>query len=325
MIKMNKLPKVTIAMAVYKPKLEFFRQQLESVNEQDYGNIHLLIWNDSPQEFCCEKFVSQYITKIPYRILDNGKNNGVTQAFAHLTEVAEGKYIAYCDQNDIWMPNKISVTVNFLEVHPECSCCHCECQLIDDDNHVVKEHYYPVALDALNDIKYQKKSFFVKNWSLGCAMTLPVTVAQSALPFPDMIFHDQWIEMFALTKGKFYYLPQTLLQHRVHGTNNSQTLHGVKTKAEYYQLKLDKEKSLFDYLKGHLSYWKEYQKEEMWIEARSKYAQYPGIKSFFHLSQFIGVRPGVTLFELVMPLIPEWMFSRILNIIRQEVRKFGIR
>lgn len=325
MIKMNKLPKVTIAMAVYKPKLEFFRQQLESVNEQDYGNIHLLIWNDSPQEFCCEKFVSQYITKIPYRILDNGKNNGVTRVFARLTEAADGKYIAYCDQDDIWMNDKVSVAVDFLEKHPECSCCHCECQLIDDANHIVKEHYYPAELEVLNEIKYQKKSFFVKNWSLGCAMTMPITVAKAALPFPDMIFHDQWIEMFALTKGKFYYLPQTLLQHRVHGTNNSQTLHGVKTKAEYYQLKLDKEKSLFDYLKGHLSYWKEYQKEEMWIEARSKYAQYPGIKNFFCLSQLIGVRPGVTLFELVMPLIPEWLFSRILNIIRQEVRKFGIR
>lgn len=322
---MNKLPKVTIAMAVYKPKLEFFRQQLESVNEQDYGNIHLLIWNDSPQEFCCEKFVSQYITKIPYRILDNGKNNGVTRVFARLTEAADGKYIAYCDQDDIWMNDKVSVAVDFLEKHPECSCCHCECQLIDDANHIVKEHYYPAELEVLNEIKYQKKSFFVKNWSLGCAMTMPITVAKAALPFPDMIFHDQWIEMFALTKGKFYYLPQTLLQHRVHGTNNSQTLHGVKTKAEYYQLKLDKEKSLFDYLKGHLSYWKEYQKEEMWIEARSKYAQYPGIKNFFCLSQLIGVRPGVTLFELVMPLIPEWLFSRILNIIRQEVRKFGIR
>lgn len=325
MIKMIKLPKVTIAMAVYKPKLEFFRQQLESVNEQDYGNIHLLIWNDNPREFCCEKFVSQYITKIPYRILDNGKNNGVTRAFAYLTEAAEGKYIAYCDQDDIWMPNKISVTVNFLEVHPECSCCHCECQLIDDHNHVVREHYYPAPLEVINDIKYQKNTFLVKSWNIGCAMTMPIPIAKAALPFPYMVFHDQWLEMFALTKGNFYYMQESLLQHRIHGTNNSQTLHGVKTKAEYYQLKLDKEKSLFDYLKGHLSYWKEYQKEEMWIEARSKYAQYPGIKSFFHLSQFIGVRPSVTLFELVMPLIPEWMFSRILNIIRQEVRKFGIR
>lgn len=322
---MNKLPKVTIAMAVYKPKLEFFRQQLESINEQDYGNIHLLIWNDSPREFCCEKFVSQYITKIPYRILDNGKNNGVTQAFAHLTENADGKYIAYCEQDDIWMENKISVTVDFLEKNPECSCCHCECQLIDDGNHIIKEHYYPTELDVLNDIKYQKKSFFVKSWNLGCAMTLPVTVARSALPFPKMIFHDQWIEMFALTKGKFYYLPQTLLRHRVHGTNNSQTLHGVKSKYDYYQLKLNKEKSFFTYLKKRLPYWKEYQEEEMWIEARENYAQYPGFSTFLHLCHFIKVRPGVTLFELIMPLIPEWMFSRILNIIREEVRKFGIR
>ena len=65
---MKKLPKVTIAMAVYKPNLDFFRQQLESINKQDYGNVSLLIWNDSSQDFQCEEIVSQYITKIPYRM-----------------------------------------------------------------------------------------------------------------------------------------------------------------------------------------------------------------------------------------------------------------
>lgn len=322
---MKNLPKVAIAMAVYKPNLKFFRQQLESINKQDYDNINLLIWNDSPHEFHCDEIVSKYITRFPYRILDNGQNNGVTQAFAYLTEAAEGKYIAYCDQDDIWKENKISVTVAFMEGYPECSCCHCECQLIDDRNHVVKEHYYPEKLDILNDVKYQKESFFVKNWSLGCAMTLPVTVAKAALPFPDMIFHDQWLEMFALTKGQFYYLQENLLQHRVHGSNNSQTLHGVKTKSDYYRLKLNKEKALFVFLQNHLSYWKDYQKEGMWIEARVAYAKYPGLKTFFRMCHFIKVRPGVTLFELLMPFIPHWMFSKILSIIREEVRKFGIR
>jgi glycosyltransferase involved in cell wall biosynthesis len=325
MNKMKNLPKVTVAMAVYKPDLDFFRQQLESINEQDYGNVSLLIWNDSPREFQCEEIVSQHITKIPYRILDNGHNNGVTQAFAHLTEVADGKYIAYCDQDDIWLKNKISITVAFMENHPECSCCHCECQLIDEQNHVVKEHLYPAEMDILNNIEYQKRSFFVKNWSLGCAMTLPTTVAKAALPFPDMIFHDQWIEMFALTKGNFYYLQNMLLQHRVHGTNNSETLHGIKTKADYYQLKLNKEIRLYTFLKSRLTYWREYEKEGMWIKARENYAKHPRVRTFLHLCQFIKVRPGVTLFELIMPLIPEWMFSRTLNFIREEVRKFGIR
>lgn len=325
MDEMKKLPKVTVAMAVYKPNLDFFRQQLESINEQDYGNVSLLIWNDSPCEFQCEKIVSQCITKIPFRILDNGHNNGVTQAFAHLTEAADGKYIAYCDQDDIWLKNKISVTVAFMEKHPECSCCHCECQLIDEQNHVVKDHLYPAELDILNDIEYQKKSFFVKNWSLGCAMTLPISVAQAALPFPDMIFHDQWIEMYSLTKGNFCYLQNILVQHRVHATNNSETLHGVKTKADYYRLKLNKETCLFTFLQSRLDYWKEYQKEGMWIEARKSYAQNPELNTFLHLCHFIKVRPGVTLFELIMPLIPEWMFSKILNIVRAEIRKFGIR
>lgn len=325
MSKMKKLPKVTAAMAVYKPDLDFFRQQLESINEQDYGNVSLLIWNDSPREFQCEEIVSQYITKIPYRILDNGHNNGVTQAFAHLTEAADGKYIAYCDQDDIWLKNKISVTVAFMENHPECSCCHCECQLIDEQNHVVKKQYYPASINVLNDIKYQKDTFLVKSWNIGCAMTMPTSVAKAALPFPNMVFHDQWLEMFSLTKGKFCYMKETLLQHRVHGTNNSQTLHGVETKADYYRLKLGKESHFFCFLKEHLDYWKEYQKVGLWIQAREEYSNHPGIDTFFRLCKFLQVRPGVTLFELLMPIIPDRMFFGILRLIREEVRKFGVR
>lgn len=63
----------------------------------------------------------------------------------------------------------------------------------------------------------------------------------------------------------------------------------------------------------------------MWIQARENYAKYPGFGTFFHLYQFIKIRPGVTLFELSMPLIPEKLFTGILYVIRKEIQKFGVR
>lgn len=322
---MHNMPKVTIAMAVYKPDLFFFKQQLESIDSQDYDNLELLIWNDSPSDFDCRKYVSQYMTRVSYRILDNGKNNGVTLAFEHLTKAADGEYIAYCDQDDIWLHDKVSKSIAFLENHPECACCHCECQLIDDNDRVIRNKIYPASLDIVNNEAYQKKTFFVKNWGVGCAMTMPNVVAKSALPFPTMVFHDQWLEMFALTMGKFYYMPQLLIKHRIHGTNNSQTLHGVSTKEDYYRLKLEKEVKFYAFLQERLSFWQEYQDIGKWIQAREKYAKNPGLISFLGLLPWIGVRPGVTLFELLIPLIPNKMFSAILNLIRKEVRKFDIR
>lgn len=322
---MCNLPKITIAMAVYKPNLSFFKQQLKSIDEQDYKNMELLIWNDSPNDFDCKEIVSQYITQVPYRIIDNGKNNGVTQAFEQLTIASAGKYIAYCDQDDIWMPNKVSVTVDFLEAHPECSCCHCECQLINDNNYVMKSKFYPAEINVINDVNYQKNTFLIKSWGLGCAMTMPSVVAKSALPFPEMVLHDQWLEMYALTKGKFYFIPEVLLKHRIHGTNNSQTLHGVETKSDYYKIKLGREKSFFDFLRKRLPYWNEYKDEGNWINARVKYANNPSFSTFCALLYLFKVRPSVTLFELLIPFIPEVLFSGTLKLIRKEVRKFGVR
>lgn len=322
---MTDRPKVVIAMAVYKPNIEWFIKQLASIDEQDYPNVELLIWNDSPKDFDCRDIVAEHVTHIPYHILDNGRNNGVTKAFENLTVHADGKYIAYSDQDDIWMTNKISVMVEFMKCYPKCTCCHSDVELIDEENKVIRKSIYPESIDKINNKKYQEKTFLVKNWNVGCAMMMITEVAKAAVPFPTMVYHDQWLEMYALTLGDFCYISDCLIQHRVHGSNNSQTLHGIVNKEDYYRVKLTREVSFFDFLIHNLPCGDMYQNEVAWIRAREVYSKHHGISSFIHLLSFIKTRPTITVFELMLPFIPNIMFSGIVNMIRKEVRMFGYR
>lgn len=48
------------------------------------------------------------ILKIPYCLERNSENLGSNRTFEKLTLAAKGRYIAYCDQDDIWLPEKLS-------------------------------------------------------------------------------------------------------------------------------------------------------------------------------------------------------------------------
>lgn len=47
------------------------------------------------------------IRSFPYEICRNEENPGSSLTFERLTREAEGKYFVYCDQDDMWLPEKI--------------------------------------------------------------------------------------------------------------------------------------------------------------------------------------------------------------------------
>ena len=133
---MTGLPKVTIAMAIYHPNITWLAQQLESLNQQDYaGELELLVWNDSPACTDCREIrhlLQQYITGFPCRLMSDGRNHGATRAFEKLTEIADGKYIAYCDQDDVWLTGKVRKAVKVMEDDENTLICHIGISLIDE-------------------------------------------------------------------------------------------------------------------------------------------------------------------------------------------------
>lgn len=313
-------------MAVYKPNANWFVEQLESINGQDYkGKLDLLVWNDSPLEFQCEGYLAKYITKFSYQILDNGKNNGVTVAFSKLTEKAIGSYIAYSDQDDVWMSDKISTMIKYMITHVECTCCHSDAILMDDNGQIIKDYLYPSSLNKINNKIYQEKIFVASNWALGCGMVVKAEIAKSSLPFPIMIFHDQWIELYVLFHGKFVFIKDKLIKHRIHRQNNSETLHGINSKKLYYKMKLGKDYDFLQYLTTQIRCKDVYKEELLWVKARKEYSKLQNWSTFYNMIKTMKIRPLVSLFELFLPFISDRAFKFIVSLIRKEIAVFGIR
>ncbi len=105
-------------MAVYEPRLDWLREQLDSLEKQTYPDLKLYVRDDCSRAVSfadIERCVGDCIRSFPYEIHRNEENLGSNETFQRLTEEADGEYFAYCDQDDVWLPEKLAVLQEELE------------------------------------------------------------------------------------------------------------------------------------------------------------------------------------------------------------------
>lgn len=241
-------PLVSILLATYKPKYDWFKEQLISLNNQTYDNIELIIYDDCPDEPISEEFVSKYITNFNYKIIRGKINKGSNKAFEELTKIAEGIYFAYCDQDDIWEADKIELLINKIE-KDKSVLVYSDMSVIDKDG----VYRYDSLIQAKPRLKYTygqdlTTQFFFKNCVSGCCMLVKKNIAKSAVPFSNYMIHDQWICLIASLYGNISFIDKPLVRYRIHGNNQTGSLRGVYTKEDYYSMRVDTLKEKIDEL-----------------------------------------------------------------------------
>lgn len=316
---MQKYPLITIALAIYKPRLDWFELQLKSLNEQDYPNLELLVWNDCPDEDMPSKIIEQYITKFPYKLYQGKKNLGSNGAFGELTKRANGEYIAYCDQDDEWLSNKLSeMYVAMQENKADLVCC--DMYVMDGENNTIANSILDIRP---NQIFYEGRNLFRylirKNFITGCASLVSTNIAKKAFPIPQGFYHDWWIGLYVAANGKIVSLKKSLLIYRIHGNNQTGALNFLKNKKEYYNLCIFKEylrsEALVSFYKqsSYIDCVREFYE---FMNLRKKYFWKPNaqkaLRLFCYLYKYNSGKKGL-LFEIAMPLMTESIFKFLIS------------
>lgn len=93
--------------------VNWLKEALSSVQNQAYKNIEVLVINDGSNENIND--ISE-IYNINIRII-NKENGGPASARNLGIEESSGKYIAFLDSDDIWLPEKLFKQISFMESH----------------------------------------------------------------------------------------------------------------------------------------------------------------------------------------------------------------
>ena len=97
----KKTPTVSVILPTYNWREEWIRQSIESVLDQTYKDFELIIINDASTNDV-EKIIKEY-EKMDDRIvyIKNEKNLKLTKTLNKWIDIANGKYIARQDDDDI--------------------------------------------------------------------------------------------------------------------------------------------------------------------------------------------------------------------------------
>ncbi len=314
----TKKPLISILMAVYEPRMDWLKEQLESLNAQTYPNLRLYVREDCSPTVPFEEvrsLVEQCITAFPYSVKRNEENMGSNRTFALLTQEAEGAYVAYCDQDDIWLPEKLTVLQEELEASNAMMVCS-DMFIIDgqgkkvaDSITDIRRHHVFRSGEGLTD------TLWYSNFASGCAMLVPTTMAKASLPWNPFMYYDHYITLFCANQGKVVSLNRPLLQHREHGGNQSSTLQGVTDKESYYRLWVENKANEVHWLREHFPANEKLRRileeGDCWMQARSAYAR-GNRKQRSVIWKYRRYAPMVSLFELCIPWLPAPAFRLLL-------------
>ncbi len=150
-------PVFSVVLTTYnRPQLLIYA--LDSLSEQQFKDFEVLLVNDCGD--AVEALLSGYSFPITY--VKQGVNQGLSAARNAALKIARGKYICYLDDDDIYLPNHLSVLASMFENEPD-SVVYTQARYvsekIDDGKRIQISSGLPLAHDS-----FDKNKLFVQNY-----------------------------------------------------------------------------------------------------------------------------------------------------------------
>jgi len=212
-----KSPKVSINLCCYNSE-KHLRETLNSIINQTYNDWELIIINDGSSD-STESIIFEYINqgfRISYLYQEN---RGLAYSRNEALKRSQGEYIAFIDHDDIWMAEKLSTQVKFLEQNPEIDFLYSNFYMLDQEN----------SKKYLTYRKLQPSGFVFEQF-LYCYTVGVLTVMVRKKVFDKLNEHfddnlklaeEYDVFMRILHDAKAYYMSEPLAIYRIHPNMSS--------------------------------------------------------------------------------------------------------
>ncbi|MFT4768051.1 MAG: glycosyltransferase involved in cell wall biosynthesis [Glaciecola sp.] len=208
---------VIICMATYNGD-RWLQEQIDSVIAQSYEGWQLLISDDGSSDATLEIIHDNVRRDSRMRFLDQRKGGrGAVGNFEYLLSEAarvSAEWVALCDQDDVWHPEKLSLQRQQLQNFRAC----CSDLMLTNAKGEATEVRFLQQLDS--PLQPSVSSLLAHNSVVGCTLAVTAEVLDLALPFPPGLRnHDWWLALCALCEGPLFCDSQTLVNYRQHDSN----------------------------------------------------------------------------------------------------------
>ena len=216
---------IEILLATYNGE-KYLPDLLNSLFQQTIKDFRISIRDDGSTDKTIE-IIKSFQKQFPETISifqDNHRQLGAISNFSILLQNSSAKYVMLCDQDDVWLPNKIADSLAGIQ--------KLEKEFGDDtpallhtDLIVVNENLNELAPSFFQYSKLDSKrnkfnQFLVQNIITGCSIIMNRALVELSWPIPEEArMHDWWIALTASSMGIIGFLPNATVSYRQHPKN----------------------------------------------------------------------------------------------------------
>lgn len=255
--------KISVAIATYNGE-RYIKAQLESILNQDMPVDEVIICDDRSTDNTLD-VVEEFIKEnglANWKVYKNPKNLGFSRNFFNAISKTTGDIIFLADQDDVWLPNKVSVMCGIMSQNPGILALSSRYSLIDSSGRDIQNSGI-INVEIKDDgakVPVSVGSLIGCSYIRGCATCFRASLKSSLIDInlDDLLAHDWLINILASLKGENYIVNKILFKYRYHGDNASLTAVSRKRLiGDIEKRKRGLQQSIFahSYI---LEYWNEY-------------------------------------------------------------------
>jgi len=220
---------IQVLLSVYNGE-KYLAAQIQSIVNQTHRHWELLIKNDQSTDgslAIIEEFTQAYPNQI--KLINTLVGGNATRSFMGFLPLVSAPYLMFCDQDDVWFPNKISISLQTLqqvEKENPIALVFSDMEVVDSDLNLLHASF--LKQHQLNP-NWRNNAYYVMAQSLaaGCTMMFTKKLVDTLNPIDDALFqHDHWLLIHAAYYGKIGFINQSTLKYRQHNSN-SLGAHGI--------------------------------------------------------------------------------------------------
>ncbi|WP_373707461.1 glycosyltransferase family 2 protein [Kaistella sp.] len=230
--------KTSVALCTFNGE-KYLRKQLDSILEQTVAVDEIVICDDLSTDATLS-ILNQYKETFPniFKIHANEKNLRSVKNFEKAISLCENEIVFLCDQDDMWIPEKVEVILNQFKISPELQVIATNAFIINDDEDMLNvSTIYDIPSKTTKEMK--EILFFHQNFCTGATIAMRKEFADDLMPFPpeNLFHHDEWIALKASLKNQLLFLNDRLIKYRIH---QNQLVGGVIFSEQDLQKRIDK-------------------------------------------------------------------------------------
>ena len=205
----------------------FLREQIDSVLAQDYLNLRVLARDDGSTDGTLD-ILREYQLRFPnrFRLLPTDQPAGSAKGnFLKLMQAASADYLCFCDQDDVWLSDKVNISKLAMD-QLESRWGHIMPCLVFTDLRLVNSRLEPIHTSFWQFMGIEPdKMKGLSRWLLlsvvtGSTAMINRPLLELAKRMPnEAVMHDRWMGLIASTMGRSSAIRKQTVLYRQHGNN----------------------------------------------------------------------------------------------------------